>query len=320
MILDPQTNTEVTLGSGIRSFLTHCRHERNFSTHSIKAYGIDLARFTRFAEARIDTTNLDHIDRDLIRAFIHDLADHKPRTIRRKVAAIRSFFRYLEEEGVLSPNPVGNLAGMMKIGRPIPRAISLQAIRRLFIAVHAVAGETVGKAGRAHKDALRDFVVLELLFASGIRVAELSNLRRQDVDAEEGILRILGKGSRERIIPICGEETLATIRRHCERLDKGAQPAHWMFINRRGNRLSEQSIRGIIRKHADPLDIGRVTPHMFRHSVATLLLEQGADLRYIQSFLGHSSIVTTTIYTHVAQAAHRRVIESNHPRRLFSVG
>lgn len=313
----PAQQTE--LDSAIHAFLAYCRHERNFSPHSLKAYGADLSRFSRFITSTLGNLPLAEIDREKVRDFLHQLTFHKPRTIRRRMAALKSFFRYLERENLLPQNTIGNLGSGMKVGRQVPRTISSQIIRLLFEAVHASSQVTAHKSTLAQEEGFRDMVVLELLFATGVRVAELSHLKRRDVDTNEGTIRVVGKGSRERIIPITVTETKDTLRRYCNKHDLQYQAASWLFINRRGNRLSEQSIRGILQKHAAPLQLGRVTPHMFRHSVATLLLEEGADLRFIQAFLGHSSITTTTIYTHVAQEAHRRVLTSNHPRRHFSL-
>jgi len=307
------------LDSAIHAFLAHCKHERKFSPHSLKAYGSDLFRFSTFIVSNLGNLPLDEIKRERIREFLHQQDSCKPRTVRRRMASLKSFFRYLERENLLPNNPIGNLGSGMKVGRQVPRTISSQIIRRLFEAVHASSQVTVNKSALARREGFRDMVVLELLFATGIRVAELSHMKRRDVDTSEGTIRVLGKGSRERIIPITVSETAEILRKYCEEHDLNPRSASWLFINRRGNRLSEQSIRGILRKHADPLHLGRVTPHMFRHSVATLLLEEGADLRFIQAFLGHSSITTTTIYTHVAQEAHRRVLSSNHPRRHFSL-
>ncbi|MBI3132449.1 MAG: tyrosine-type recombinase/integrase [Acidobacteria bacterium] len=316
---DEQPFHENDLDRAIGSFIRHCRHERNFSPHSVKAYDGDLTKFAEFVGCTCEQASITKVDREVIRAFIQQLAGFKPRTIRRKIASLKSFFKHAEQEGTIPLNPMVNLSSAIKIGRPIPRSISLPTIQRLITAAHASAANSCMSTARMSLESVRDLVVIELLFTSGVRVAELSSLRRDDIDTEEGTLRILGKGSRERIIPICGTETIAAVKRYCELTTTTSKASPWMFLNRRGNRLSEQSIRGILRKIATPIGINQITPHMFRHSVATLLLEQGADLRYIQAFLGHSSIATTTIYTHVAQAAHRRVLEANHPRRLFSV-
>lgn len=312
----PVSGLEIAIGT----FLGHCTHERNFSPHSLKAYRIDLSAFARFAAGR-GIGSVDGVEKDLVRTYISELGNWKPRTVRRKVAALKSFFRFQEHEGAMASNPVAQLGVKIKMGKPIPRTISLDSIRQLLTSAHTYAGSMDERTPTAKRNAFRDVVVLEILFTSGMRVAELSDLRRDAVDVMEGTLRVMGKGSRERIIPICGgDEVMQALKEYATLRDSLASEDPWFFLNRRGQRLSEQSVRRIIQDHAKPLALGHVTPHTFRHSVATLLLEQGADLRYIQSFLGHSSIMTTTIYTHVAQAARRRILEASHPRKMFSIG
>lgn len=221
------------LEAAIRSFIDYCKIERNFSSHSVKAYGADLAMFARFSMEVLGGATPDRVDRDHIRSFMQHLSERKPRTIRRKVATLRSFFKYLEQEGVIATNPMANIVGTMKVGRQIPRAASLSTIQKILTAAHAAAAEVEQSHNKSSKEAKRNVVLLELLFASGVRVAELSSLRREDIDPEEGTLRILGKGSRERMIPICGAEALNVVRRHCESMDRDEQARSWVFANRR---------------------------------------------------------------------------------------
>ncbi len=308
-----------SLQGQIQSFLGHCQHERNFSPHSLKAYRLDLAAFARFMGGRTTEPGAGSVGRDEARAYVASLAGYKPRTVRRRIAALKSFMGFLEREGILPSNPMALLDARIRVGRPIPRTISLESVRLMLATAHCSARDERRASGRSGTDARRNLAVIELLFATGMRVAELSHLKRSDIDVDARTVRIMGKGSRERIIPICDHEVIATVQTHLALRELRGAEEEWLFLNRRGARLSEQSIRRIIKRWAESLDLTHATPHMFRHTVATLLLEGGADLRYIQTFLGHSSIVTTTIYTHVAQEAHRKVIEASHPRRAFSM-
>lgn len=315
-----ETNdARLALKTRIDGFLAHCRHERNFSPHSLKAYRLDLDTFDKFLGERDCWASWVGLSRGTVRAYLGSLERFKPRTVRRRLATLKSFFGFLEREGVLEANPVRQLGASIRIGRPIPRTITLDSVRQLLEAAHANIDPNSDATTLKSANVKRDLAVLELLFASGMRVAELSHLKRADTDMDGGVVRVLGKGARERIIPICASEVLDAIRDHLAWRDSLTTKEPWLFLNRNGHRLSEQSIRRILRDTAETLGLAHVTPHMFRHTVATLLLEGGADLRYIQSFLGHGSITTTTIYTHVAQAAHRRALEASHPRRTFSM-
>jgi integrase/recombinase XerD len=165
---------------------------------------------------------------------------------------------------------------------------------------------------------VRDLAVLEALFATGARVAEVCGLTTDDVDLARGRIRILGKGSRERLVQLCHPEAIAALKEYREHAQSTDSP--WFFANRFGRRLSEQSVRAILRRHTTAAGLAlHVTPHMFRHSVATLLHEDGADIRYIQHLLGHRSIATTQIYTEVGEASQRRMLVQHHPRRHVQV-
>jgi integrase/recombinase XerD len=306
------------LQAHIQAFLGHCRHELNFSPHSLKAYRLDLNAFSRFVAERTPEPCAGGVGRDTVRAYVTNLNGYKPRTVRRRLATLKSFMGFLEREGILPFNPVNLLGARIRIGRPIPRTMNLESVRCMLFAAHQAARKEHHGTSRKTIDAKRNHAVIELLFASGMRVAELSHLKRSDIDLDSSTVRIMGKGARERIIPICAGEVILAIKAYVAIRDSIGSKEDWLFLNRRSGRLSEQSIRRILKHWTESLGLSHATPHMFRHTVATLLLEGGADLRYIQSFLGHSSIVTTTIYTHVAQEAHRRVLEASHPRKAFS--
>lgn len=296
----------------INNFLAHCLHERRLSQHTRKAYRLDLLQFAAFRKEPMGAG----ITKESIRLFVQALDGKKPRTIRRKVAALKSFCRYLEDENAEFNNPFRSLNLRISVPRSLPRGLPLDSINTLL-----------GKAQNRKIDAttprerglaIRNLAIVELLFATGVRVSELSHLKKSDVDLSENQVRVMGKGSRERILPFCVPGVPEALKAY----DSVRKPSktEYFFLNRDGNRLSEQSIRFMLRETAKKDGLGRVTPHMLRHSVATLLLEQEFDIRYLQYFLGHSSITTTTIYANVTTQAHRRILTNKHPRRLMRVG
>lgn len=205
----------------------------------------------------------------------------------------------------------------MRLGRSLPRTVSLASVKTLFKKAYGkpVDGTVNGPLG---KRALRDIALLELLFSTGMRVSEISNLLLDSVELVKGSILVQGKGNKERRLPICGRELSSALTQYLKSKSTERNESNYFFTNRFGNRLSEQSIRMVVARHAKQAGLPKITPHVFRHTVATMLLDQGVDLRFIQTFLGHSSIVTTTIYAHVSETSQRRVLTRLHPRRLIS--
>lgn len=307
------------LSDSIKAFLNHCEYERNFSAHTVKAYRLDLGQFARFILDEGKLNDAAQVSRSHIRQFSHSLHHHKPRTQRRKLAVVKSLFGFLEREGVVESNPTRHLRLDIRLGRMLPRTVSLSTIETLFHALYKNRNTRM-RAGRCIALAIRDIALFELMFASGMRVSEISNLRIETVDLERRAILVRGKGHKERLIPICDNQVHAALVAYI-RLRGYPQSADGVFFtNRFGRRLSEQSIRMALRRHARAANVEKITPHVFRHTVATLLLEQGVDLRFIQTFLGHSSIVTTTIYAHVNDKSQREVLTHRHPRRLITLG
>ena len=165
---------------------------------------------------------------------------------------------------------------------------------------------------------VRDIVTIEILFSTGIRVSELSNLKKNEINIKQGIIKIFGKGSKERIIQICDKEVLLLLKEYCILFKIKDNETKYFLLNRLNNNFSEQSIRAMIHKYEEKLGLKNITPHMFRHSFATLLLEEGVDVRYIQNMLGHSSISTTQIYTKVNTKHQRKLLNTKHPRRTLN--
>jgi len=294
----------------IQGYLTYCAEERKFSFHTLKAYRLDLHALRAF----VPTTELDAVKRDTLREFLRTYAASKPRTVRRKLASVKSFFRYLAGENVIAIDPAQDLRSGVKLGRPLPRTVSKAGIKNLIATAYRPAPGKRRKTIARHK---RNAALIELLFCTGMRVSEISRLTLAAVNLSDDTILVDGKGSRERTIPIVSPELRRSLQAWLALRRRIALDVPFLFLNRAGRRLSEQSIRAVVRQAATASGCGRVTPHMFRHTLATQLLEEGVDLRHIQRLLGHSSIATTTIYAQVSDRAQRECLQLRHPRRLF---
>jgi len=298
----------------IAKYLAYCEHQKQLSGKTLKAYRIDLKQYLAFAVERENPLGrivlLDYI------AHLH--ASFQPKTAKRKIACLKAFCAWLEYEELLVANPFQKIQTKFREPFRLPRTIPVEQIQSLLNAVY-----------RAHKDSVssyqrmtlsRDAAVLELLFATGVRVSELCSLRPENVNLTEGVIKIYGKGAKERLIQIGNPDVLTALRTYRNTFDGKIQQQGWFFINRLGNCLSEQSVRDIICKHASACGLTlHITPHMFRHSFATLLLEEDVDIRYIQKMLGHSSIATTQIYTHVSARKQKDILTTKHPRNRLAV-
>lgn len=306
------------LQEAVSQFLFHCQYEKNLSPKTLKAYSIDLRQFREFLATNLDIATLPAVDKVALRAYIKSLfGPLKEKSVKRKVATLKALFNFLEREDAITVNPFRKMEVRIKEARRLPRTIPLYEIQRLFQHLYGLKQDHVDHQSHSYNALIRDIAVLELLFATGARVAEICNLRDEDVDLRHGRVRILGKGGRERMLQLCAEEVIEAMRDYRALslgVAKRESNSHF-FYNRLGARLSEQSVRTELQRHSIKAGVeGRVTPHMLRHSVATLLLEEGVDIRYIQVFLGHASIKTTEIYTEVKTGMQAKLI-AKHPRR-----
>ena len=303
------------LQHGISQYLRDCKYQKGLDPKTIKAYRIDLAQFSTFmADSNWSLT------REGVMAYISDLHQrYKPKTIRRKIASVKAFCGYLEYEELLETNPFSRLR--LKLSAPLilPRTIPLSVIEAILTTAYQEKEKM--QSSKQRNVVLRDIAVLELLFATGIRVSELCALQCSDVRLDEGEIKIYGKGAKERFVQIANPEVLKALRFYLEQYKDIMAQAGTFFVNRMHKPLSDQSVRRIIKKYSELAGVEKhITPHMFRHSFATLLLDEGVDIRYIQRLLGHSSIVTTQIYTHVAGKKQRDILSEKHPRnKIHSV-
>lgn len=281
------------------------QHSQNRSQHTVVAYQTDLGQFFRFAaqeqglEAEILT--IESIDVYNVRSFLGVLAEHglARKSMARKLASLRSFFKYLCRKELLIINPVQRVASP-KLGRKLPHFLYLDQVEGLLRATDC--SKLLG---------CRDQVILELLYGSGLRVSELVGLNRENLDLQSGLIRVLGKGSKERVVPVTNY-AIEAIRNYLGmRVDH--QPA--LLHNYQGARLSDRSVRRILDKLVSKISLEQhVNPHMLRHSFATHLLDGGADLRSVQELLGHQKLSSTQIYTHLTRERLKEVFTEAHPR------
>jgi integrase/recombinase XerD len=308
-------------GKVINDFLFHCRVEKNLSIHTLKAYKLDLDQFINYLSTNGKAIDIEKIDKQMLREYLQQLVENnKIKTVKRKIATLKALFNYLEFEDRIPVNPFRKMRIKIKEPLHLPGVLTLNEVKTLFKAVYQVKQECSNRSAYAYKSIVRDIVVLELLFAAGIRVSELCNLKKADVNFEQDYIQVNGKGSRERIIQLCSQEVTAIMKEYIGLFHPVGSHFSYFFINRLGHRLSEQSVRFMIKKYARSSGIDKeVTPHMFRHTFATLLLEAEVDIRYIQQLLGHSTIATTQIYTHITSHKQREILTTRHPRGSFRV-
>lgn len=306
----------MTLTASINDFFNHCRYEKNLSPKTLKAYEIDLRQFSLFLN---NTKTLLEISKHEIRNYLTSISLLKPRTIKRKAATIKVFFNYLEFEDLIQINPLRKMRIKIKEPQILFSVMDFVEIKKIFRAGYRL--KTKDKSSFSYLTAVRNIVVIELLFATGARVSEIANLRKANLNLKTGNLTIKGKGNKERIIQICNTETLAIINEYYSLLEKNISASGgWLLVNRLNKKLSDQSIRHIVKNICLEAGLKRkITPHAFRHTFGTLLLEKNVDIRYIQAMLGHSSITTTQIYTHVNNKRQRQILAAKHPRRDFSI-
>jgi len=309
------------LQEAVSQFLFHCRYEKNLSPKTLKAYSIDLRQFLEHLAAELQIATLEAVDKIALRAYIKSLfGPLKEKSVKRKVATLKALFHFLEREDAIAVNPFRKMDVRIKETRRLPRTIPLPDLKRLFKHLYRLKQDHPDRDSYAYKALVRDIAVLEVLFATGARVAEVCHLKNEDVDLRRGRVKILGKGGRERILQLCDEEALEAVRAYRGLWQEEVGKNSYFFHNRLGGRLTEQSVRAGLKRYAGIAGVGgRLTPHMLRHSVATLLLEEGVDIRSIQTILGHSSLLTTQIYTHVQEGQQRKILTSRHPRRKIRI-
>lgn len=302
------------LQEALEAFLFHCRYEKRLNDKTLVAYKTDLMQFcARLPKGQL---TMQSITREMIKDYLQALSGFKPKTIKRKIASLKAFFSFYEYEREDFINPLRKMRIHPKEPLVIPTVMEGDEIRAILGYLYRLRSENHEKTAWRYKAQVRDIAVVELLFATGIRVSELCQLQCRDVDLGRGCIKVYGKGSKERIIQIGASEVIDVLFEYkCL-----FSPSTCFWLNRLGNPLSTQSVRGLVRRCVEALKLEKhITPHTFRHTFATLLLEEDVDIKYIQHMLGHSSIVTTQIYTHVNVHKQKMILQSKHPRTRWTL-
>lgn len=295
----------------VNDYLDYCRYRKELDDKTLKAYRTDLRQFFEFCAC-------PDPGKPRIEEYITDLhKKYKQKTVKRKLASVKAFYSYLEEEEYIEESPFRRIKVKFKEAVTLPRIISRKDIEKLLNYMYS-RGKAVSPA--KYKYWIRDVAIVETFFATGIRVYELSNIRVDSIDLSSGVLRISGKGNKERYIQIADREVLDVMRGYYAANRREIQESGYFFVNNRGNRYTEQSIRLMVRKYTSECGISqKITPHMFRHSFATYLIEEGVDISCVQEILGHSSIKTTRIYVHVSSRIQAEILRTMHPRNKMKI-
>lgn len=296
----------------IDEFLNYCRYHKKLSDKTIRAYKIDLSQYGVFSNELSKQALWDYIE------YLNK--KYKPKTAKRKLATLKAFIHFLLLQDLIDFNPFDKLETTIKEPLLLPKTIPLGVIAKLISFSYQQI--VFAKSDYQIRSAVRNTAILELLFATGARVAEICTLRSDNVDLLGNSVKFYGKGSKERIIPIENFAVLSILRKYHSLFEKEIPDSGYFFVNKLGRRMTEQSVRNMINFYCKQCGVDmHITPsHMFRHSFATLLLEEDVDIRYIQRMLGHSSITTTQIYTHVTSAKQKEILKTKHPRNKLNIG
>ena len=295
----------------VRKYLEYCEFRKELDWNTLKAYRIDLRQFFEY-------TMEDIPGKEKIEDYITELhKKFKQKTIKRKIASVKAYYNFLEEREIISDNPFRKIKVGFKESIILPRIIPREEIEQLLNFMYTQENKSNAKV---HKFWLRDIAVIETLFATGARVYEISNIREDSVSLNTGLIRLMGKGGKERYIQIASSEILDLLKNYYKENAKEIKQSGFFFVNNSGCRHTEQSIRLMLKKYTKLAGIERnITPHMFRHSFATYLIEEGVDISCVQQILGHSSIKTTQIYIHVAAKKQAEILRELHPRNRMNI-
>lgn len=299
----------------INKYLDYCSQQKRLSPKTIKAYRIDFGQFA----SHISETQLTEITQDTLERYVSHLhQSYQPKTVKRKIASIKSMFHYFDCKGLIAQNPFSKMQIRFREPIILPKTIPLHTVEYLLQVIYNQ--QTNARTAFQRKNAIRDAAVCELLFATGMRISELCSLNVTNVNLQDGIILIYGKGSKERRLQLGNKDVITALKNYKTKFSAEIANCHNFFVNQSSRPLSDQAVRRMVTKYAELASIElHITPHMFRHTFATCLLDADVDIRYIQEMLGHSSINITEIYTHVAVSKQRDILTSKHPRKDFNI-
>lgn len=295
----------------VKKYLEYCEYRKELDWNTLKAYRIDLRQFFEF-------TQEDVPEKSKIEDYIVELhKKYKQKTIKRKIASIKAYYNYLEECEIIDDSPFRKIKVKFKEAAILPKIIPREEIETLLNYMHSC--KKISK-DNTYKYWLRDIAVIETLFATGARVYEISNIRLDCINLNTGLIKIMGKGNKERYIQVVSGEILDLLKQYYKHNSEAIKKCGFFFVNSWGNRYTEDSIRLMLKKYTKLAGIDRnITPHMFRHSFATYLIEEGVDVSCVQRILGHSSIKTTQIYIHIAAKKQAEILREMHPRNRMNI-
>jgi integrase/recombinase XerD len=309
-----------TIIEAITDFIRHCKFEKNLSGKTLTAYETDLTQFNSFLSEKNLSLCIKFVSKFELRQYLESLSHLKPKSIKRKMASLKAMFNYLEFDEQIDINPVRKMRIKIKEPQMLPKVMELKEIGKILKTAYKCRRNIIQQDSYSSLEALRNIIVIELLFSTGARVSEIANLKTDDINLATGEVMINGKGKKQRIIQVCNEDLLTLLRGYKKLWeDRMIISGNNFLVNRFNKKMSDQSIRLLVRRLYKEAGIKKhITPHVFRHSFATLLLENDVDIKYIQEMLGHSSIAITQIYTHVNKHKQWQLLRTKHPRRELS--
>ena len=295
----------------LAAYLEYCEYRKELDRKTLKAYRIDLRQYFEYI-------CVDEPDKEKIEEYVTHLhKSYKQKTVKRKIASIKAFYNYLEETEIIAESPFRKIKVKFKETVTLPRIIPREEIEKLLNHMYQCLNEN-DKASR--KFMLRDVAVIEVFIATGARVYEISNIRDDSINLNTGLIRLMGKGGKERYVQISNTSILEVLKKYYDENEQSIKKSGYFFVNNRESRYTEQSIRLMLKKYTKQAGIERnITPHMFRHSFATYLIEEGVDVSCVQQILGHSSIKTTQIYIHIAAKKQAEILKELHPRNNMKI-
>lgn len=297
------------------AYLDYCSLQKRLDKKSVRAYRIDLEQFCQAHGGR-SVFEITPADIERFVAGLH--LKYKPKTVKRKIASLRAFYHYLEYRDIIEADPFHKLR--LKFREPVilPKTIPLHCVESLLRTIYLQ--QTEAPTSYRRRNAVRDAAICELLFATGMRISELCSLRPADIDLYDYCILIYGKGSRERRIQIGNASVIDALKHYTSSFEGLIFSEKRLFVNQAGRDFTDQAVRRMINHYSRLSSLNlHITPHIFRHTFATALLEADVDIRYIQEILGHRSIHTTEIYTHVAMAKQRDILTTRHPRNKLNI-
>lgn len=295
----------------LAAYLEYCEYRKELDRKTLKAYRIDLRQYFEYI-------CVDEPDKEKIEEYVTHLhKSYKQKTVKRKIASIKAFYNYLEETEIIAESPFRKIKVKFKETVTLPRIIPREEIEKLLNHMYQCLNENDKVS---HKHMLRDVAVIEVFFATGARVYEISNIREDSINLNTGLIRLMGKGGKERYVQISNTSILEVLKKYYDENEQSIKKSGYFFVNNRESRYTEQSIRLMLKKYTKQAGIERnITPHMFRHSFATYLIEEGVDVSCVQQILGHSSIKTTQIYIHIAAKKQAEILKELHPRNNMKI-